>query len=149
MVIFCSYCPHRKEWYVLIPRSPPQVQKGSQPQLHSHLQSCRHPAVFHGACWAVPHRPPRPVPPNFKTEEGAQSQHQSYEWFHEWEGYTSEARSWGDTLLCAADGSGQDTVVVFTASQGEGELTSYKGIDISGLISYTETSSGACSSLPL
>ena len=42
----------------------------------------------------------------------------------------SEVRSWGDILLCAADGSGQDMVVRFTSSQGEGEFTSYKGIDI-------------------
>ena len=47
-----------------------------------------------------------------------------------------EARSWGDTLLCAADGSGQDMVVLFTTSQGEGEFTSYKGLTSGGLVNY-------------
>ena len=104
-------------------KTTPSSSKG-QPA-PAHLQSCRHPSVLLGAYWAVPLRP---VPPNFKTKERDQSQHQNYQWFHEWGAYTSEARSWGDILLCAADGSGQDMVVVFTTSQGE--LPSYKGIAI-------------------
>ena len=41
--------------------------------------------------------------------------------------YTSESGSWSDTLLFVADG-GQDMVIVIPP--GEGEITSYRGIDV-------------------
>ena len=40
-------------------------------------------------------------------------------------GGMSEARSWGDTLLCTAE-SGQDKAAAFTP-RGQGEFTSYRG----------------------
>ena len=41
--------------------------------------------------------------------------------------YTSESGSWSDTLLFVADG-GQDMVIIIPP--GEGEITSYRGIDV-------------------
>lgn len=80
--------------------------------------------------WTALHGPIRPALAQLKDQRKSQSQQQRHWWFNGWGAYMSEARSWGDTLLCAADGSGQDMVVHFTTSQGEGEFTSYKGIDI-------------------
>ena len=60
--------------------------------------------------------------------------------------YMSVAGSWSDTPRCAAD-SGQDLVAVFSA--GEGEITSYKRIDVRFcLISSRETTRGACPLCP-
>ena len=44
--------------------------------------------------------------------------------------YTSEAKSWRDTPPCAGRG-GQDVLVALVPGWGEGEITSYRGIDVS------------------
>ena len=46
----------------------------------------------------------------------------------------SEARSWSDTTLCAAD-SRQDKVAVFS-TRGRGRLPVIEGIDWGGIIGY-------------
>lgn len=68
--------------------------------------------------WAAPH--------SFKTRNKAQSQQKRHQWLHGWETYTSEARSWRDTPLCAAEG-GESGTWRQRLLAGRGTVTIYRG----------------------